>query len=122
MNEVRVKLADGSERVGRWVTLDEWMAPLDKDHPARKELFALRMNLGSAMAQIDKLERLNASLHQQFIEEMAKQEQPKENEPVQRSPDDQRLLRKPKIPRRLQAHNDAGNPPAEEISPDLSAD
>ena len=77
----KVHLADGREVTGRWATLEEWMMPLDKEHPARKELFALRMRLANAMAQIDKLERQNASLHQQFVEqELASNNQPKEKD------------------------------------------
>jgi hypothetical protein len=64
---VRLKLDNGSEVVGRWASLEEWMMPLGKDHPARKELHTIRMNLASAMSQIDKLERLNAELHQRLV-------------------------------------------------------
>ncbi len=95
---VTVKLDDGREISGRWATLDEWLLPLPKDHPARRELHSLRSKLGAALAAIDKLERDNASLHQQFRELASEQQQPvKENEPIVRT--DAVAARLPKVVR-----------------------
>ena len=113
---VKVKLDNGSEVTGRWATLEEWMMPLAKDHPARKELFSLRMSLASAMAQIDKLERQNASLHQQFIEQEAENQQPKEKSERPDRKHDSGNYAPPKV-LRGEAPLDAGNPVDEKAGP-----
>lgn len=51
----------------RTVTLDEWMMPLDPQHPARAELKDLRMKLAAALQTIDELERENSELNGQMI-------------------------------------------------------